>query len=58
MNKRIKNGPNVTKASKELLPKDGVPVVAQRVKNPSSIHKGMGPIPGLAQWLELPQAAV
>ena len=37
----------------------GVPTVAQQVKNPTSIHKDAGSIPGLTQWvkyLELPQA--
>jgi len=28
----------------------GVPVVAQWVKNPTSIHKDVSSIPGLAQW--------
>ena len=39
----------------------GVPVVAQRVMNPASIHEDVGSIPGLAQWVRdstLPQAAV
>ena len=34
--------------------------MAQQVKNPTSIHKDMDLIPGLAQWVEdpaLPQAA-
>ena len=38
----------------------GLPVVAQRVKNPAGIHKDGGKILGLAQWvkdLALPQAA-
>ena len=39
----------------------GVPGVAQRVKNPTSIHEDMGLIPGPAQCvkdLALPLAAV
>ena len=39
----------------------GVPLVAQCVKNPASIHEDLGLIPGLAQWVKdlvLPQAAV
>ena len=30
----------------------GVPVVAQQVKNLTSIKEGMGQIPGLAQWIK------
>ena len=29
----------------------GVPTVAQWVKNPTSIHEGVGSIPGLSQWV-------
>ena len=39
----------------------GVPLVAQWVKNPISVHKDLGLIPGLAQWvkdLALPPAIV
>ena len=39
----------------------GVPVVAQQVKNPTSIHEDMGSIPVLTQWVKdspLPQVAV
>ena len=31
----------------------GVPVVAQRLTNPSSIHEDSDSIPGLAQWINL-----
>ena len=30
----------------------GVPVVAQRVTNPTSIHEDTGSIPGLIQWFK------
>ena len=39
----------------------GVPVVAQRVTNPTSIHEDVGAVPGLAQCLKdlaLPRAVV
>ena len=37
----------------------GVPIVAQRVKNPKSIHEDVSLIPGFTQWVKdpvLPQA--
>ena len=33
---------------------DGVPVVPQWVKNPTSIPKEVGSVPGLARWVEDP----
>ena len=33
----------------------GVPVVAQWVKNPTSIHEDVGLIPGLVRWVKDPE---
>ena len=38
----------------------GIAIVAQQVKNPTSIHEDAGLIPGLTHWIKdlaLPQAA-
>ena len=32
----------------------GVPIVAQRVKNPTSVREDAGLIPGLTQWVKDP----
>ena len=36
---------------KEFKNLPGVPVVAQQVKNMTSIHEDLGWIPGLSQWI-------
>ena len=36
----------------EYIKNIGVPIVAQGVKNPISIHKDAGSIPGLTQWVK------
>ena len=40
-----------------LRERQGVPLVAQWVKNPTNIHKDAGSVPGLAQWVKDPALA-
>ena len=43
-------GPRVTHKSLDC----GVPVMAQWVQNPTSIHEDVSLIPGLVQWIKDP----
>ena len=45
-----------TPVDKRVLEKynEGVPFVAQQLRNPTSIHEDMGLIPGLALWVKDP----
>ena len=46
--------PDIILTFSELKSHGGIPVVAQRVKNLNSIHKDVGSIPVLAQWVKGP----
>ena len=53
--------PGLVATGELKLVNSGVPIVAQWVKNLTSIHEDAGLIPGLANWVKdpvLPQAAV
>ena len=49
----IQAGPEVPNVKSYLnLPSPGVPIVAQWVKNPASIHEDSGSIPDFIQWVK------
>ena len=36
----------------KMSQKEGVPIVAQRLTNPTGIHENAGLLPGLTQWVK------
>ena len=48
----LQNQQNSSKDVVQNIIYRGVPVVAQQLMNPTSLHKEAGPISGLVQWVE------
>ena len=46
---------NVALKKKKKRTLEGVPIVAQCVRYPASIHEDVSSIPGLAQWVKDPE---
>lgn len=46
--------PQVTRLRSQLKEAPRIPIVAQQVKNPTSIHEDAGSIPAPVQWIKEP----